>query len=90
MKGDCTPCKILCIIWIFGIGVLISINAVRYIGFSDAGYITSEENSNSLVYMDKNGLVRNAALFTEENRIVGVFYNFPVEATEGFGTRLTK
>lgn len=54
------------------------------------GYVTGEEDPNFLMYMDENECVRNVTLFVEAERIVGVFYNFPVEATEGFGTRLAK
>lgn len=57
---------------------------------SASGYVISEEDSNSLMYTDENGLVWNVTLFMEGERLVGVFYNFPVDATEGFGTRLAK
>lgn len=66
-----------------------TVDAVRE-QISDSGYITSEENSNLLMYTDENGLMRNVALFAEGDRIVGVFYDFPEEAIEGFGTRLAK
>lgn len=55
-----------------------------------SGYMVSEENSNFFTYTDEDGLVWNAALFTKGERIVGVFFHYPVEATEGFGTRLAK
>ena len=56
----------------------------------DSGYMVSEEDSNFLTYTDQDGLVWNAALFAQGERIVGVFYHYPEEATEGFGTRLAK
>lgn len=55
-----------------------------------SGYVTSEEDPNFLMYTDEKGIVRNVALFAEGERVVGVSYCFPLEATEGFGSRLAK
>lgn len=55
-----------------------------------SGYVISGEDSDFLTYTDENGIVRNVVLLAEGERVVGVFYCFPLEATEGFGSRLAK
>ena len=55
-----------------------------------SGYVISGEDSDFLTYTDEKGIVRNVTLLAEGERVVGVFYCFPMEATEGFGSRLAK
>lgn len=63
-----------------------NINSVRE-NLSDSGYIETEQNHMSIE--DSNGLVWNVRLFTKGEKVVGVFYNYPKEAVEGFGSRLS-
>ncbi len=63
-----------------------NINSVRE-NLSDSGYIETEQNHMSVE--DSNGLVWNVRLFTKGEKVVGVFYNYPKEAVEGFGARLS-
>lgn len=56
---------------------------------SGEGYQVSEADPYRLIYTDENAIVRNVKLFTGSDRTVAVFYQYPVEATEGFGTRLS-
>lgn len=63
-----------------------NINSVRE-NLSDSGYIETEQNHMSVE--DSNGLVWNVRLFTKGEKVVGVFYNYPKEAVEGFGSRLS-
>lgn len=63
-----------------------NINSVRE-NLSDSGYIETEQNHMSVE--DSNGCVWNVRLFTKGETVVGVFYNYPKEAVEGFGVRLS-
>ncbi len=61
------------------------IDSVRE-SLSGSGYV--ENGSYYMRFEDKNGLVWNVRLFTKDEKVVGVFYDYPIEAVEGFGVRL--
>lgn len=83
-------------VWRSDINNQVQISVVDYTGeninsvcenLSDSGYIETEQNHMSVE--DSNGLVWNVRLFTKGEKVVGVFYNYPKEAVEGFGSRLS-
>ena len=55
---------------------------------SAEGYLESEENPDRLLYIDENGIVKNVRVYTKNGRTVALFYQYPEEAIEGFGSRL--
>ncbi len=55
---------------------------------SGSGYVASENDPHLLSYEDNDAAVWNVKLFTEDEKVIGVFYYYPSEAAEGFGTRL--
>lgn len=83
-------------VWRSDINNQVQISVVDYTGensnsvrenLSDSGYIEIEQNHMSVE--DSNGCVWNVRLFTKGEKVVGVFYNYPKEAVEGFGSRLS-
>lgn len=83
-------------VWRSDINNQVQISVVDYTGeninsvcenLSDSGYIETEQNLMSVE--DSNGLVWSVRLFTKDKKVVGVFYNYPKEAVEGFGSRLS-
>lgn len=55
---------------------------------SAEGHLESEENPDRLLYIDENGIVKNVRVYTKNGRTVALFYQYPEEAIEGFGSRL--
>ncbi len=56
---------------------------------SDSGYEVSEYNPYFMSVEDRNGLVWSVKLFKKDEKVIGIFYNYPIEAAEGFGARLS-
>ena len=75
----------------------VQISVVEYTGedmdsvrgtLSESGYEVSEYSPYLMSFEDRNGLIWNVRLFTKEEKVIGVFYDYPIEAAEGFGSRL--
>lgn len=55
--------------------------------FANIGYTVTEEDS-SLLSHQEDDYINYVRLFENKDRVIGVFYCYPTEATEGFGSRL--
>ncbi len=57
---------------------------------SEEGYAVSEEDDAFYNYEDGEHVVKNVRLFETDEKLIGVFYQYPAEAVEGFGGRLER
>ena len=57
----------------------------------EEGYSLDDYNSVKLTkYASEEAIIQNVRIFKFHDKIKGIFYSYPVEAEEGFGTRLER